>query len=187
MAATGGRAIWVDSAPGRARQLNAGARRASGDIFLFLHADTWLDPAAGAALAEAFARPGVVGGCFTVVLRGPSARRPIARFLATAINARTRWLGGATGDQAIFARRTAFERIGGFPRIDLFEDVIFYRQLRRLGKVETLGPPVRTSDRRWRRHGYLRTMAAHVSLRLMLYAGVTPARLARLYDAWSGR
>lgn len=182
-----GRARVVESAPGRGRQLNAGARAARGNVLVFLHADTWLDPAAGDALVAALARPGVVGGCFRVQLRGPSSQRLIARSLAAAINARTRWLRTATGDQAIFARRSAFERIGGFRTIDLFEDVIFYRELRRLGEVTVLGPPVRTSDRRWRRHGYLRTIATHLTLRSLFYAGAAPERLARLYRALSSR
>ncbi|KPK58253.1 MAG: hypothetical protein AMS21_10745 [Gemmatimonas sp. SG8_38_2] len=175
------RAEVVTSGPGRGRQLNAGARSASGDVYLFLHADTRLDPGTGKALAAALAEPDVVGGCFEVQLRGPSAARTIARYLAAAINRRSRVFKTATGDQAIFARRIAFEQVGGFPNADLFEDVLFYRKLKRLGRTVVLRPAVRISDRRWRRLGYRRTIAKHLSLRLLFLMGVSPATLARFY------
>ena len=94
---------------------------------------------------------------------------------------RSRLFNTATGDQAIFARRSAFRRLGGYSDDGLFEDVMFYRRLRRLGSVALLDPSVRTSERRWRRHGYLRTIAVHLTLRLLFTAGVSPGRLARLY------
>ncbi len=174
-------ALVVESTPGRGRQQNAGVECSEGAILLFLHADTWLSLDAGTALAEAVARPEVIGGCFSLSLRGPSARRPIARGLALAINLRSRWFRTATGDQAIFARRSAFQQVGGFKDHDLFEDVIFYRRLRRLGKVVVLKSPVLTSDRRWRKSGYLRTIATHLALRFLFLLGVSPARLAALY------
>ncbi len=176
------RARLLAAPPGRGRQLNAGAQAARGEVLVFLHADTWLSPGAAGALERALARPDVCGGCFKLALRGSSARRPVARFLAACINARSRWLRTATGDQAIFARRAAFERIGGFPAERLFEDVLFYRELRRLGRVVVLDPPARTSDRRWRRRGYARTIATHLWLRLLFFAGVPPARLAGFYE-----
>ncbi len=103
--------------------------------------------------------------------------------LARSINTRSRWLKTATGDQAIFARRRAFDRIGGFSDEELFEDVLFYRALRRSGTVVLLDPPARTSDRRWRQRGYPRTIAKHLLLRVMFWVGVSPARLARGYPA----
>jgi hypothetical protein len=172
----------VESPAGRGRQLDAGARAAAGDTLLFLHADTWLDRGAGDALTVALARPAVVGGCFQLELRGPSAGRRSARLLAWAINARSRVLGTATGDQAIFCRRDAYDHSGGYVSEDLFEDVIFYRRLGRLGELTVVGSAVRTSDRRWRAHGYLRTAATHVGLRLLFLLGVAPDRLARLYN-----
>lgn len=181
-----GAGVRAVSAPaGRGQQLNAGARCASGDTLLFLHADTQLDPRAGKSLAEALARSDVVGGCFKLTLHGPTAGRLIARLLCRAINARSRWLSTATGDQAIFVRRTTFERIGGFPAADLFEDVLLYRSLRRYGKVVLLDPPVLTSDRRWSRDGYLRTIAVHLTLRLLFQLGASPRQLARLYESRS--
>ncbi len=177
------RARLVDAPRGRGRQLNAGARAARGDVLLFLHADTWLSQGSADSLTRALARDEVAGGCFKVALRGPSASRPIARLLVRSINARSRWLRTATGDQAIFARRRVFDRIGGFSEGELFEDVLFYRALRRCGAVVLLDPPARTSDRRWRQRGYPRTIASHLLLRLLFLMGVNPARLARVYPA----
>jgi len=176
-----GRARIVSAPRGRGRQLNEGAQAALGDLLVFLHADTRLSPGAGTALSEALAQGEIVGGCFKVKLRGPSARLPAARALAAAINWRSRRLHTATGDQAIFARRTAFDRVGGYPDDELFEDVLFYRGLKRLGPVLVLDLTVSTSDRRWRTFGYTRTIATHLLLRILFLMGVPPARLARLY------
>lgn len=175
------RAQVIRSAPGRGRQLNAGAATARGEVLLFLHADTWLHPASAANLESALADREVVGGCFRVQLRGPTSDRWIARALAAAINLRTRWLRTASGDQAIFTRHAVFQRVGGFPTLALFEDVLFFRELRRAGRVVLLGTPVRTSDRRWRERGYLRTIADHLFRRTLFLLGVPPEQLARGY------
>jgi rSAM/selenodomain-associated transferase 2 len=175
------RARLVESAPGRGRQLNAGAECARSDSLLFLHADTWLSPSSGAALGAALERPDIVGGCFPISLRETGVRHPMARLLELAINARTRFFRTATGDQAIFAKRSAFDAVGGFSDDDLFEDVLFYRRLRRLGKTVVLDTPVLTSDRRWRRLGYIRTVTTHLLLRVLFMLGVPLGRLARLY------
>jgi rSAM/selenodomain-associated transferase 2 len=174
----------VASTRGRGRQLAAGAEAAVADLFLFLHADTWLSPDGGASLTAAATRPEVAGGCFEVSLRGPSARRPIARLLARAINWRSRWFNTATGDQAIFVKRWAYELSGGFPAEDLFEDVLLYRRIRRLGRVQVLKPPVQTSDRRWCARGYFRTIGLHLLLRLLFLLRVPPAWLVSIYRRW---
>lgn len=175
------RARLISAPSGRGRQLAAGAVAARGELLVFLHADTWLSPGTERALAGVARDGRVVGGCFSVSLRGPSGERAIARLLAWAIGWRSRRLRTATGDQAIFAKRWAYERAGGFGPEELFEDVLFYRRLRRLGEVVTLDPPVRTSDRRWRRRGYARTIAQHLILRILHLLGTPAARLARLY------
>lgn len=175
------RARLLRAPPARGVQLNKGALAASGEGLIFLHADTRLQPGAGTALRDALRQDDVVGGCFEVRLWGPTAGKLIARALARAINLRSRWLRSATGDQAIFCRRDVFSRLGGFPELSLFEDVIFYRRLAETGRVAVLDPPVLTSDRRWRRSGYFRTIALHLWLRSLFLLGVRPARLARLY------
>lgn len=172
----------LHTAAGRGRQLRTGARAARGDVLLFLHADTWLDPTAERAIARALGRDEVVGGCFRIRLRGPTSRRPLAAALTAAINLRTRLFRSASGDQAIFLRRTAYDAIGGVPPVELFEDVILFRKLRKLGEVVILDPPVRTSDRRWREEGYGRTILRHLWLRVLFWLGVPTRHLARIYD-----
>ncbi len=177
----GARARLVESGRGRGRQLNAGAAVASGDVLLFLHADTRPRPGARAALERALASEDVVGGCFAVELRGPSVERPIARIVGWAISARSGLFRTATGDQGIFVRARTFRAIGGFPDCELFEDVLFYRALRGRGKVVVLRPAVTTSDRRWRARGYARTILTHLAFRALHLAGASPSRLARRY------
>lgn len=177
----------VVSEPGRGRQLDAGARAAQGDLLLFLHADTHLPPGARAALEAALEDPRVVGGAFRFGLRGPLARRRLGRWLQAWIHLRCRTFESATGDQAIFCRRTAYEAAGGFAPLLLFEDMDLYRRLKRLGRVALLPLAVATSDRRWRQEGVWKAIARHGLLRAAYHLGVPPARLARGYRTPSTR
>jgi rSAM/selenodomain-associated transferase 2 len=113
----------VIAAPrGRARQLNAGAAAASGDALLFLHCDCILPDDADRIVLDALAQPAALWGRFDVRIEG---RHPLLRVIAALMNARSRLTGIATGDQAIFVRRDAFERAGHFPDIPLMEDIAF--------------------------------------------------------------
>lgn len=167
--------------PGRGSQLNAGARAASGEILLFLHADTLLDPDVGARIREALAEPGVVGGCCRFAVHPPAGGRDRWTLLERAVNLRTRALGSATGDQALFATRRAYEGTGGFPEWPLFEDVAFVRRLKRLGTFHPVAAAARTSRRRWEREGFWRTVLRHWALRALFQIGVSPRRLAAWY------
>jgi rSAM/selenodomain-associated transferase 2 len=163
---------------GRALQMNTGAQAARGDVLLFLHADTRLPAGYADAVAEALDDPAVAGGRFDVRLDAPGA---IYRVLERMIGWRSRATRIATGDQAIFVRRTAFERLGGFPPIALMEDVALSRALKRAGRVACLSATVVTSARRWQAHGVLRTIFLMWTVRLAFFLGVSPTRLARLY------
>ncbi len=169
---------YLVSERGRARQMNAGARVARGDIFLFLHADTRLPGGAAAAIARALADPAVVGGRFD--LRFSSPRWPF-RLIAAFMNWRSRLTRVATGDQAIFLRRAAFEAIGRYPDIPLMEDVDLSARLKRLGQIRCLRLKVTTSPRKWEQEGILRTMLLMWTLRLLYFCGVNPVRLHRWY------
>ena len=168
----------VEGARGRARQMNAGAREASGDVLLFLHADTWLPDGAAAAIAQAVATPGVVGGRFDVRFDG---RRRVLGMVAWFMNARSRATGICTGDQAIFVRRADFEAVGGYPDIPLMEDIELCRRLKSRGRLAALRDRVTTSARKWEREGPLRTIGLMWVLRLLHFCGVAPARLHRWY------
>lgn len=171
------------SEPCRGRQLDVGARAARGRVLLFLHADTRLPAGAGEALRRALARPDAAGGCFRFAVQPPAPLLSRWRLLETAVALRTRWLRTATGDQALFARRDAYRRAGGFPPWPLFEDVELVRRLRRVGRFVRADAPARTSRRRWERRGFWRTVLTHWGLRAAFAAGASPERLAELYEA----
>ena len=175
------RADLVLAAPrGRASQMNAGASRARGDVLLFLHADTRLPEDADALVAEGLARSGASWGRFDVTIRG---RHPLLRVIAAAMNLRSRWTGIATGDHAIFVRRSTFERVGGYPGIALMEDIALSSKLRPHGAPVRIPQRASTSGRRWEKHGVVRTVVLMWRLRLAYYFGADPDKLAPRYAA----
>ena len=162
---------------GRATQMNAGAAASRGRVLLFLHADTMLPEAAPQTVL------GVVDddaswGRFDVRIDG---RHPLLRVVEVMMNWRSRLTGIATGDQAIFVRREAFERIGGYADQPLMEDIALSAALKRLGPPVCLGETVVTSGRRWELHGVVRTILLMWWLRAAYFLGADPARLARRY------
>jgi len=163
---------------GRARQMNAGARAARGDVLLFLHADTLLPEGALAAVEAAASDPGVVAGRFDVRFDNP---RPVFRMIAWFMNQRSRWSGISTGDQAIFVCLEPFRALAGYPDMPLMEDVELCRRLKRRGQMAPLRLSVTTSARKWEREGAVRTILLMWALRLLYLAGVPPARLHRWY------
>jgi rSAM/selenodomain-associated transferase 2 len=165
----------VQSARGRALQMNAGARAASGTALLFLHADTRLPAQAAESVFECLKR--CRWGRFDVQI---DSRRWLLKLVAWTMNLRSRLTGIATGDQAIFVRREAF---AGFPEIALMEDIAFSAAMKRGGRPACLRSRVITSGRRWEARGVLRTIVLMWRLRLLYFLGVAPERLARLYDA----
>ena len=169
----------VTAPTGRARQMNTGAATASGDVLLFLHADTLLPPTAADDITAALADPRVVGGHFNARI---TPDRGMLWLVGRMMSWRARLTGIATGDQAIFVRRNVFEQLGGFPDIPLMEDIAFSRSLKRAGRVAALRSSVMTSGRRWEQHGALRTILLMWWLRLLFFLGVSPDRLKHLYQ-----
>jgi rSAM/selenodomain-associated transferase 2 len=166
------------SARGRAVQQNAGAASASGDVLLFLHADTTLPEGADALVLDGLRRSGRGWGRFDIRLTG---RHPLLRIVGRMIGFRSRVSGIATGDQAIFVRREWFRRAGGFPELPLMEDVAITRALKRLGPPLCVRERVTTSSRRWEERGIVRTILLMWRLRWDYFRGVDPAELARRY------
>ncbi len=165
------------AARGRGEQMNAGARKAGGGILLFLHADTKLPPATPNLIAAAIAG-GARWGRFDVRIDGSPSGLAL---VASMMNWRSRLTGIATGDQAIFVTREAFEASGGFPAIPLMEDIVFSGSLRRIARPACLREKVTTSGRRWEKHGLLRTILKMWWLRLRFHFGANPDELAREY------
>jgi rSAM/selenodomain-associated transferase 2 len=163
---------------GRARQMNRGAARASGEVLLFLHADTRLPDSAFSDIAAALNDPRCLGGRFDVELEGSHR---MLKLVAALINYRSRVTKVGTGDQAIFLRREIFLRMGGYPDIPLMEDIALCRALKRMGAVACLRSRVVTSARRWENDGVWRTIVRMWTLKLLYLAGVSPARLKQFY------
>ena len=164
--------------PSRARQMNRGALEATGDVLLFLHADTRLPASALRDIAAALSDPRYVGGRFDVEL---DSDRWLLKVVGFMISLRSRLSKVGTGDQAIFVRREVFAELGGFPDLPLMEDIAFCRMLKRAGKVACLRSKVVTSARRWEVDGVWRTILRMWTLKLLYLAGVSPARLKNFY------
>jgi len=166
----------LEAPRGRGRQLDQGARAATGEWLLFLHADTRLETGWAAALAAL--PPEVVGGAFRFAVDSP---RPAFRVVETVVRLRLRLFALPYGDQGLFVRREVYARIGGVPHLPLMEDVAFVARMRRAGRLAF--PPVRafTSARRWDRYGIVGTTLRNWSLLALYAAGQSPERLARRY------
>jgi rSAM/selenodomain-associated transferase 2 len=162
---------------GRARQMNAGAAAARGEILLFLHADTRLPERADALITQALAGSSAWGR-FDVIIEG---RPAMLKVVAWMMNQRSRRTGIATGDQAIFVRRSVFDSLGGFPDQPLMEDIELSRRLCRIGPPACLRERVTTSGRRWEARGVWRTIFLMWRLRWRYWRGESPAVLARAY------
>jgi rSAM/selenodomain-associated transferase 2 len=169
---------FLQTPPGRAHQLNAGAKTVCTDVLLFLHADTRLPTGARQLIESAVADPAVVGGRFDVQFdRASMWSRMIAMFM----NFRSRLTGISTGDQAMFVRRHVFEGLSGFSDIPIMEDIEFSIRLKRVGPTVALRERVVTSFRRWEQQGLLRTIVLMWALRFLYWIGVSPHQLQRLY------
>lgn len=168
----------ISAERGRARQMNAGAAQARGDILIFLHADTQLPARAFIAIEQALREPDVVGGAFRLRF---DCQALLYRLVAFSTNLRSRWSKIFTGDQAYFMWASSFHKAGGYPDQPLMEDLEIIRRLRRLGQLTLLPEYVITSARRHTRLGVLRSVPLMWYLRLRYRLGASPARLQRMY------
>ncbi len=168
----------LSSSRGRARQLNAGAKAARGDVLLFLHADTRLPPDAFPLIREALADPNCIGGAFR---HGLDRRGGLYRLISWMSNLRAKRLGVIYGDQAPFVRRSVFEALGGFRELEILEDGDFTHRMRKQGRVILLNASVVTSARRWEALGLWRTIFWMWAIALGYLCGVRPAKLKALF------
>ena len=192
----------LSSAAGRARQMNAGAKVATGDILLFLHADTHLPAGFDAMVRQALAENSqeenypIQNPIRGVKKRGESKiQNPIAgafelridaqmrslRLIEKMVNWRSRTLGMPYGDQAIFLKASVFHDLGGFPDLPIMEDFELMLRLRRLGQIAIVPASVLTSGRRWQKLGVLKTTLINQMIIIAYFLGVSPTRLVRWY------
>lgn len=168
----------LTSPRGRARQMNLGAAHATGDVLVFLHADTRLPDGAFITLRREMQKSGSPWGRFDVEIDG---NHPMLGVVARMMNLRSRWTGIATGDQAIFVTREAFEVVGGFPDQPLMEDIELSSRLRQRARPVCIGDPVLTSGRRWESRGVWRTVLLMWRLRWAYWRGAPAEQLAHRY------
>jgi len=169
---------FIYSTPGRARQMNAGAAKAKGEVLLFLHSDTDLPEMAEQALLRFNRAESAQWGFFDLHLSG---RQRVFRIIEMAISWRASLTGIATGDQAIFIRKQVFRELKGFADIPLMEDIEISQRLKKRAQPVIPAMAVCTSSRRWERNGVLKTVLLMWFLRLGYFLGVSPVRLARVY------
>jgi len=163
---------------GRAVQMNAGAAAASGDVLVFLHADTRLPARWRECVTESILGRGMAGGRFRFDIAHAGR---IYRWIARGTNFRSRCLGITYGDQAIYSTRKAFATAGGYPEIPVFEDAGFADRLKKAGGLDWIDDAVLTSARRWEGRGPVRTLLLTWFLRMLYILFVPPRYLARFY------
>ena len=163
---------------GRASQMNAGAKIASGDILLFLHADSLIEADSLVNVRKTLGRPGVAGGAFRLKIDSSSLW---LRFISFCANVRTRLLGLPYGDQALFLKKEVFDSLGGYEQTPMLEDVLLVEQIKLRGKLVILDDYAITSARRWIAKGKYMTTARHWAIMIAYYLGMGPDRLARMF------
>ncbi len=173
--------ITAISSKGRARQMNRGAELASGDILLFLHADTELPVNALVMIKKVMEDGRLVAGAFMLGIR---SERRIFRITEKYVSLRTRVTRIPFGDQAIFIRRDYFEKIGGYKDISLMEDVELMARIKKRGdRISIISARVLTSARRWEREGVLHCTARNWAIQTLYACGVPAERLAKWYTS----
>ncbi|HAH21720.1 MAG: hypothetical protein A2Y00_04240 [Omnitrophica WOR_2 bacterium GWF2_43_52] len=167
------------SKKGRPRQMNKGASIAKGDILLFMHADTIISPKAVSSIENCIKDGRCVGGCLRQRIDAPGK---IYRFIEGFGNARAAITKVFYGDQGMFVRRDIFLRIGGFPEVPIMEDVIFSKQLKRVGKTAVLPDRIFTSPRRWDKKGVVKTSLLYSLINALFWLRFPLEKIKLLYD-----
>ena len=165
---------------GRGHQMNFGASHATGDILLFLHADTTLPHNAIPLILHVLRDPRISAGAFQLAIDTPDPR---LHLIATLTSLRSRLTRIPFGDQAIFIRKTVFDALGGYRDIPLMEDVDLMRKLRRTNHhITILTASALTSPRRWEKNGILLATLTNWTLRILYYLGIPPHYLQAMYQ-----
>lgn len=163
---------------GRANQMNFGASLATGDILLFLHADTRLPDRYLDFVIKTLSNPETVIGAFKLAIDSPQKS---LRFLEKMVNLRSRFLSLPYGDQAFFLKASIFREINGFADLPIMEDFELIQRLKKRGKVSIVPAKVITSGRRWQKLGVVRTTIINQLIILGYYLGISPKKLSHWY------
>lgn len=164
--------------PGRAKQMNAGAQIARGNVLWFIHADSHITSKMADELREVLQDEKIVGGGFSLRFDNPSY---LLKWIARGSNWRARRLHLFFGDQGFFVRRSIFEHIGGFPPVALMEDWMMCQRVKQVGRLILLPMPIITSARRFQKHGIVRTFLLMQWIKLLFLCGVPTSTLERMY------
>lgn len=173
------RCRYIRTRPGRGRQLNAGARAAAGDVLLFLHADCRLEKGWQSELQSQLRDAAVIGGAFSLRMHG--GRPWLDHLLSWTGTRNARHSQIYLGDHSIFVRREVFERLGGFPEMEIMEDYYFSKTLRDAGRLVQLKSASLSSSRRFVENGYLKTIFQMRLLRLFAALGGSSRHLEQWY------
>ncbi|MCC5630958.1 TIGR04283 family arsenosugar biosynthesis glycosyltransferase [Nostoc sphaeroides CHAB 2801] len=168
----------ISSSPGRAMQMNAGAVAATGEILLFLHADTRLPTGFDEMICTALQQPGTVAGAFKLRI---DASLLSLRWVEWGVNLRSHFYQMPYGDQAIFLTKAVFQQIGNFPELPIMEDFELMRRLKAKGRIAIISTPVVTSARRWLQKGVFKTTLLNQIVIIAYLLGVSPKQIRRWY------
>lgn len=171
--------VILSPEPGRAMQMNTGAKYVTGDLLLFLHADTQLPKNYLQRVEETLEKPKTIAGAFQLEINSP---HPLLRVIEKGVNARSSFLQMPYGDQGIFLKKETFEHMGGFPNLPLMEDFQLMQNLRKQGKIRLASAKVLTSARRWEKLGVIRTTLINQMVIIGYFLGVSPTRLKQWYQ-----
>jgi rSAM/selenodomain-associated transferase 2 len=171
--------VFVSPSSGRANQMNFGASVAQGEILLFLHADTLLPKDYFTTARQILAQPETIAGAFFLKIDG---KEKGLRLMEKLVNWRSQFFSLPYGDQAIFLKKTVFQKIGGFPDLPIMEDFQLMLNLRKLGKIRMAPSSVITSARRWQKLGIFRTTLINQLIIIGYFLKVSPTKLKRLYN-----
>jgi len=165
---------------GRALQMNAGAQVATGDLLLFLHADSHIKPNSYQKMLDTMKNPKVIGGAFSLLIESSKWALQIINQFA---NLRSKYLGRAYGDQAFFVKKHIFQQMKGYTEFPICEDLDFYKRLKVFGPVVLLKEVVLTSPRRWVNDGIWLTTIKNIFIATLFELGFPPRILTKWYQA----
>ena len=171
--------VILSPEPGRAMQMNTGAKYAAAETLLFLHADTQLPKNYLQLIENILAKPKTIAGAFQLKING---KNPLLRLIEKGVNARSRFLQMPYGDQGIFLQKETFEKMGGFPLLPIMEDFQFIRNLKQQGRIRLAAGKVLTSARRWEKLGVIKTTLINQIVIIGYFLGASPSRLRQLYS-----